>query len=320
MRLHTYQAKSLDDIWLDDIPNIRNPAAAVQDLEYTASPERRIQEWDLPDGYSVYVNKYRVFHRQFTWMAYRDVLNDVRRGNVVLLKRHDSGDEMARVVTSSGALRGDLPVALHTRLSYLIRNQLHRPRYITGTINSKAAGRLLAAGGIYNGNPDGFRNTARQLGGDAPAGYDQVMNPRTKGLIIAGASVAAGLGIGRLNPTSEVQALTDLPQAAKTLPSENVSIAQKQLVKKFKHAVDFNVTQTPNAQGLSSYESALKSHIDDPLTTQITGKYRWSQDVLHYYNPETKLNVMTKPDGTFISGWKLSDTQVTSLTGDGNVF
>ncbi|MEY8712314.1 hypothetical protein [Mangrovibacter phragmitis] len=196
MRLHTYQAKSLDDIWLDDIPNIRNPAAAVQDLEYTARPERRIQEWDLPDGYSVYVNKYRVFHRQFTWMAYRDVLNDVRRGNVVLLKRHDSGDEMARVVTSSGALRGDLPVALHTRLSYLIRNQLHRPRYITGTINSKAAGRLLAAGGIYNGNPDGFRNTARQLGGDAPAGYDQVMD--NKGLFITGASVVAGLTMGRM--------------------------------------------------------------------------------------------------------------------------
>lgn len=223
MRLHTYQAKSLDDIWLDDIPNIRNPAAAVQDLGYTASPERRIQEWDLPDGYSVYVNKYRVFHRQFTWMAYRDVLNDVRRGNVVLLKRHDSGDEMARVVTSSGALRGDLPVALHTRLSYLIRNQLHRPRYITGTINSKAAGRLLAAGGIYNGNPDGFRNTARQLGGDAPAGYDQVMDPRTKGLIIAGASI---LGIGRVTP-ARIQELEDIAGFSTSKLSDAAGVMDK---------------------------------------------------------------------------------------------
>ena len=33
------------------------------------------------------------------------------------------------------------------------------------TINSKAAGRLLAAGGVYNGNIEGFRKTAEQLGG-----------------------------------------------------------------------------------------------------------------------------------------------------------
>ena len=64
------------------------------------------------------------------------------------------------------------------------------------TINSKMAGRLLAAGGIYNGNVEGFRQTAEQLGGDAPAGYDQVMD--NKGLLITGASVAAGLTMGRM--------------------------------------------------------------------------------------------------------------------------
>ncbi|MGK9226849.1 hypothetical protein KXS13_06760 [Yokenella regensburgei] len=30
------------------------------------------------------------------------------------------------------------------------------------TINSKSAGRLLAAGGVYNGNVEGFRKTAEQ--------------------------------------------------------------------------------------------------------------------------------------------------------------
>ncbi len=70
------------------------------------------------------------------------------------------------------------------------------------TINSKAAGRLLAAGGIYNGNIEGFHETAQQLGGDAPAGYDQVMD--NKGLIIAGVSVAAGAMMGRM-PVSELK-------------------------------------------------------------------------------------------------------------------
>nr|WP_242634110.1 hypothetical protein [Pantoea allii] len=64
------------------------------------------------------------------------------------------------------------------------------------TLNNKNVGRLLAAGGIYNGNVEGFRKTAEQLGGDAPAGYDQVMD--NKGLLIAGASIAAGLTMGRI--------------------------------------------------------------------------------------------------------------------------
>lgn len=76
------------------------------------------------------------------------------------------------------------------------------------TINSKAAGRLLAAGGIYNGNIDGFHETAQQLGGDAPAGYDQVMD--NKGLLVAGASIAAELTMGRVNLTGELEELSSL--------------------------------------------------------------------------------------------------------------
>ncbi|MDU4401619.1 MAG: type VI secretion system tube protein TssD [Citrobacter koseri] len=57
------------------------------------------------------------------------------------------------------------------------------------TLNSKAVGRLLAAGGVYNGNIEGFRATADKLGGDAPAGYEQVLNEKTIGLGIAAASI-----------------------------------------------------------------------------------------------------------------------------------
>lgn len=57
------------------------------------------------------------------------------------------------------------------------------------TINSKAAGRLLAAGGVYNGNIEGFRKTAKQLGGEAIQGYDQVLNEQTAGTAIAASSI-----------------------------------------------------------------------------------------------------------------------------------
>ena len=80
------------------------------------------------------------------------------------------------------------------------KQQLH-------TLNSKAVGRLLAAGGFYNGNAEGFRKTAEQLGGDAPSGYEQVMDK--KGLLIAGSSIAAGLGIGRLNTAREIGGISN---------------------------------------------------------------------------------------------------------------
>lgn len=72
------------------------------------------------------------------------------------------------------------------------------------TLNSKGVGRLLAAGGIYNGNVVGFRKTAEQLGGNAPAGYDEVLNETTKGVVTAAVSVAAALGLGRMGAASEI--------------------------------------------------------------------------------------------------------------------
>lgn len=87
----------------------------------------------------------------------------------------------------------------NTEFSYLALpenyNRLFIPRPKTPadnglkTLNSKGVGRLLAAGGIYNGNIDGFRETAEKLGGDAPAGYEQVLNEKTIGLGIIAASL-----------------------------------------------------------------------------------------------------------------------------------
>lgn len=60
---------------------------------------------------------------------------------------------------------------------YQIQNQTNN-RF--KTLNSKAIGRLLAAGGVYNGNIEGFRDTAEKLGGDAIKGYDQILNEKQR--------------------------------------------------------------------------------------------------------------------------------------------
>ncbi|MDU6412120.1 MAG: DUF4258 domain-containing protein [Yersiniaceae bacterium] len=81
----------------------------------------------------------------------------------------------------------------------------------TKAVNTKNAGRLLAAGGVYNGNIEGFRQAAEQLGGDVLAGYDEILNDQTKGTAIAAVSVAVGLGIGRLGAAGKVNTLSQLP-------------------------------------------------------------------------------------------------------------
>ncbi|MCE9895340.1 type VI secretion system tube protein TssD [Citrobacter portucalensis] len=83
------------------------------------------------------------------------------------------------------------------------------PKPQTQTLNSAGIGRLLAAGGIYNGNIEGFRDTAEKLGGDAPIGFNQIINDQTKGLLIAGASITAGLGIGKLSTTSALAEISN---------------------------------------------------------------------------------------------------------------
>ena len=57
------------------------------------------------------------------------------------------------------------------------------------TLNSKAIGRLLAAGGVYNGNIEGFRDTAEKLGGSASEGFKEILNDKTIGLSIIATSI-----------------------------------------------------------------------------------------------------------------------------------
>lgn len=84
------------------------------------------------------------------------------------------------------------------------------PKPQTQTLNSIGVGRLLAAGGIYNGNIEGFRDTAEKLGGDAVKGYDQILNEKTVSTAIIAASIAAGYGLGRMELSSTIGSLEKL--------------------------------------------------------------------------------------------------------------
>lgn len=127
--LHYSQAKSLDDIYLEDIPHIIHPETAARDLANTALQNRIIQEWNLPQGYTLFVSRYHKFHWQRPWMAYRDTLDDIKSGALVLLRQNITGYAISGVLTTSGGLLDNLPLLLRSRLNHLISRQLKRPVY-----------------------------------------------------------------------------------------------------------------------------------------------------------------------------------------------
>ncbi|GLR08323.1 hypothetical protein [Mixta theicola] len=181
------------------------------------------------------------------------------------------------------------------------------------TINSKAAGRLLAAGGIYNGNPDGFRQTAEQLGGEAPAGYDQMMSDQAKGLLIAGASIAAGLTMGRLRvgddkiagpanklkkkgsnfATSEIEAR--ITAANKPINNQGMSTAARAWEK---HSVRPEGTFEPIKGSQAKKNAAAESFIRDVLHNPDTVRKELSRGGVDYRLPNGR-GIRFNPDGSF---------------------
>ncbi|MGD8205428.1 hypothetical protein [Pantoea sp. FN0305] len=189
------------------------------------------------------------------------------------------------------------------------QTQIKQPTPLS-TINSKAAGRLLAAGGIYNGNPEGFRLIAQQLGGEAPAGYDQIMSDQTKGLLITGASIAAGLTMGRIFPEvfhSSIKTKSAAVKAMNKIEGERVKL------KNFGNVSDFIFTQSANlnrklgvkiGQGRLPYEASkagieqAKEIVKETLenATQIStilpsSSVRGKYDLIHVYSEKTNSTV-----------------------------
>ncbi|MCP5468588.1 MAG: hypothetical protein H7A32_04900 [Deltaproteobacteria bacterium] len=92
-----------------------------------------------------------------------------------------------------------------------------------------------------------------------------------------------------------------------------------QLQKKFKHATDLGVKGNFNKTNLENFKKNIVSHLNDPEVIPIRGTHRKTQSILHFYHPETKVNLMLDTEHNFISGWKLFPNQDHSLLTTGNI-
>lgn len=148
------------------------------------------------------------------------------------------------------------------------------------TINSKSAGRLLAAGGVYNGNVEGFRKTAEQLGGDAVKGYDQVLNEQTAGTAIAAASI---LLAKRLNP----QLYDDMTSYLGKLRGESRLVNGITIT-------DINYTKKNPAEA-----ALLRKEFDSTVRKEFVKEIAATPDAANIFSPSQllRMNSGKSPDG-----------------------
>ena len=85
-----------------------------------------------------------------------------------------------------------------------------------------------------------------------------------------------------------------------------------------KHAADFGLTGNWNKATASKFSSAINQHINSLGIKIIYGSYR-NQPAIHYLNPNTGLNVISRTNGQFWSGWKLTSEQLKHVLKHGNL-
>lgn len=137
-----------------------------------------------------------------------------------------------------------------------------------------------------------------------------------------GAKNAVNLGLSLIVASPLAASATNLINKAGTANNTQKSSAvllntAKQLQAKFKHAIDFGVKGNYSKATAAQFSASLNQHIN--AARVIQGTYK-GQAVIHYLNPTTSVNVITKATGEFISGWKLGAGQLQGVLKNGTLW
>ncbi|CAI2523006.1 S-type pyocin domain-containing protein [Serratia plymuthica] len=89
-------------------------------------------------------------------------------------------------------------------------------------------------------------------------------------------------------------------------PLDSGRFTRKQLDKKFKHAIDFGISDTKkNSETLTKFRDEVNAHLADKETVE-RGTYRREKGSKVYFNPKSMRVVILKANGDFLSGWKIN--------------
>ncbi|MEM9604304.1 MAG: colicin D domain-containing protein [Pseudomonadota bacterium] len=171
-----------------------------------------------------------------------------------------------------------------------------------GSFDSEAVADAFADGYNGNGGALGFAGALAEDVATFAGGF--VFSGAVRGVSAASRIGRGSSGVGL--------------QSAGAAVNRTINFSTRQIQSKFKHAEEFGVTGPYNKKNAERFKEAIKKHVNDKDTAVIPGTYR-GQDVTHFTNPKTGLNVMKTPDDDFISGWRLSSSQLGNVLGRGSL-
>ncbi|HHT7587566.1 S-type pyocin domain-containing protein [Klebsiella michiganensis] len=88
-------------------------------------------------------------------------------------------------------------------------------------------------------------------------------------------------------------------------PLDSGKYTRRQLQKKYKHAVDFGISDTRiNSETLAKFRDAVEAHLSDKNTKE-KGTYIREKDSKVYFNSGTNDSVVINKNGSFSTGMKL---------------
>nr|WP_254611680.1 S-type pyocin domain-containing protein [Serratia proteamaculans] len=89
-------------------------------------------------------------------------------------------------------------------------------------------------------------------------------------------------------------------------PLDSGRFTRKQLDKKYKHAIDFGISDAKkNRETLAKFRDEINAHLADKETIE-KGTYRREKGSKVYFNPKSMRVVIIKANGDFLSGWKIN--------------
>ncbi len=98
----------------------------------------------------------------------------------------------------------------------------------------------------------------------------------------------------------------------------DIYVSSHKAQSKFKHASVLKVQGNYNPDKGQEFIEAIQKHARSSETKIIHGTYRKDQ-VIHFFNPKTNVNVMTNPSGEFISVWELKEKQLKCMLESGSL-
>jgi RHS repeat-associated protein len=124
--------------------------------------------------------------------------------------------------------------------------------------------------------------------------------------------------------TNETEQIVDpLQQTLRTATSSpgqrTIHATTRKLQHEFKHASNFGLSGNWSKVMEQKFLDTLQAHVNGTNTVAIEGTYRGTQDVIHYYDPTTGLNVILDLHDNLVAAWQLSKKQIEYLFSNGNV-